>query len=221
MAFVRGAGIAPEILETHMIQAVGILGGSFNPVHQGHLILAQDALERFELDEVVFVPAFRPPHKEAGQLAEARHRLAMLEMAIEGDPRFSVSAIEGEREGPSYSVDTVRALRALRPDAVWSFIIGADTLPELHAWKEIETLLGLVRVVTLARPGWSAEAMSDAALRLPPPWPERLRQHLAVGHEIGISSTEIRMRVAEGLSIKFLVPDAVDMYIAEHGLYRA
>jgi nicotinate-nucleotide adenylyltransferase len=204
-----------------MNQSIGILGGSFNPVHQGHLILAQDALERFELDEVVFVPAFRPPHKEPSRLAETRHRLAMLEMALEGDPRFSVSAIEGEREGPSYSIDTVRELRAQRPDAAWSFIIGADTLPELHTWKDIETLLGLVRVVTLARPGWPVEAMDDAALRLPPPWPERLRQHLAVGHEIGISSTEIRMRVAEGLSIKFLVPDAVGMYIAEHGLYRA
>jgi nicotinate-nucleotide adenylyltransferase len=132
---------------------IGVLGGTFNPVHMGHLILAQDALEQFELNKVILMPCACPPHKSARDLISAEHRAAMLEAAIEGDLRFQLSRAEIERDGISYTIDTARALKLQHPESEIVFVIGSDSLMEIHLWKEIDALLNLCRFVTLTRPG--------------------------------------------------------------------
>jgi nicotinate-nucleotide adenylyltransferase len=199
---------------------LGVLGGTFNPVHLGHMIMAQDAMEAFDLSRVMFVPCAQPPHKSAAGLAPAHHRLAMLEAAIEGDLRFEVSDIELQRGEISYTIDTLRAVAADHPGVELYFIIGADSLGELHLWREIETLLGLCRIVTMARPGVNLDALQAKDIKLRDPWPEQIQAGIRIGHLVEVSSTDIRYRVAEGMSIRYLVPPGVDMYIAEHSLYR-
>lgn len=203
-----------------MADRIGILGGSFNPVHNGHLILAQDALEQFGLHRVLFIPAAQPPHKPSVALAPAADRLAMLRLAVAGDPRFEVSDLELQRGGVSYTVDTLRLLRAERPEAVLSFIIGGDSLRELHTWKDIYAILDLAELVTVARPGFRTDDLNEATLRLRDPWPRRLAAQVASGHLVEISSTDIRQRVARGRSIRYLVSGPVEQYIADHALYR-
>jgi nicotinate-nucleotide adenylyltransferase len=199
---------------------LGIFGGTFNPVHLGHMIMAQDAMEAFDLSKVLFMPCARPPHKPDAALAPAHHRFAMLEAAIEGDLRFEVSDMELQRGGTSYTIDTLRAMRAEHPGVELFFIIGADSLGELHLWREIEALLALCRIVTMARPGVKPEALQANAINLRDPWPEQIQADIRVGHLVEVSSTDIRYRAAEGMAIRYLVPPAVDMYIAEHSLYR-
>jgi nicotinate-nucleotide adenylyltransferase len=200
---------------------IGLLGGSFNPIHMGHLILAQSALEAFDLAQVWFIPAAQPPHKGTGAVLPAAHRLAMVEAAIEGDWRYEVNQLELLRPGPSYAIDTVRELRECYPAEDLCFIIGSDTLTELHLWKDINDLLPLCRFLTLARPGWDISEITPERIKLASPWPERLLADTAETRRIDISSSDIRHRVAEGLSIRYLVPPAVEMYIAEHHLYRS
>jgi nicotinate-nucleotide adenylyltransferase len=198
---------------------IGILGGTFNPFHLGHLILAQDALEQLSLSRVVFVPCATPPHKKCRGLISARHRLAMVEAAVESDERFTVSDVEIKRGGPSYAVDTVREIRGLHPDAAISFIAGSDSLAELHLWKDVYDLLCLCEFKVFERPGGFSISEARDALRLKSPWRERVAANLARGHRVEISSSEIRHRIAEGLSIRYLVHPAVEMYISEHRLY--
>ena len=190
-----------------MRSRIGVLGGTFNPVHIGHLILAQDALEKFGLDQVLFVPCANPPHKRPRRLAPAKHRLAMLKAALKGDSRFAVSTVEIDRGGVSYSIDTIRQLRRAKPKARFYFIIGADTLPELRTWRSIRKISGLCTFVAMGRPGYAGRATRGFRAR---PFP---------GHLIDISSSEIRQRVSEGKSIRHLVPAAVERYISHHGLY--
>ena len=203
-----------------MAERIGILGGSFNPVHTGHLILAQDALEQFGLSRVVFVPAAQPPHKPSLQLAPAADRMAMLRLALGDDARLAVSEDEIQRGGVSFTVDTLRRLREQLPDAALFFIIGGDTLRELHTWKDIYAVLELATIITVARPGFSVDGLDEEALRLRDPWPRRLAANVATGHLVEISATDIRNRVSRGLSIRYLVPQSVAGYIAAHGLYR-
>ncbi len=197
---------------------IGILGGSFNPIHVGHLILAQHAAEAFEFSRVLFVPCAKPAHKSDRHLIEGAHRLAMIEKAVEWNPFFEARDLELRRGGVSYAVDTVTELHRQHPDAELVFIIGLDMLPDLHKWKRIEVLLDLCRFVTFGRPGIATPSAAD--LNLPDPWPERLLRDVTGGRQLDISSTDIRYRVAEGLSIRYLVPLEVELYIAEHGLYR-
>ena len=199
---------------------IGILGGSFNPVHLGHLILAQDALETFDLDTVLFVPCDQPPHKPAAGLAAPEHRVAMLEAALAGSLQFEACDLEIRRGGTTYSIDTVRNLIASRPNDELVFIIGSDTLAELHLWKDVRELLRLCRFVTLARPGFDLKAMTEKNLNLEPELARDLLANVAIGHQVDISSSDIRHRAAEGMRIRYLVPDAVEMYITEHGLYH-
>ncbi len=182
--------------------------------------MAQDAIEHFELSKVVFLPCAQPPHKSQNELTPAHHRLAMLEGAIEGDLQFEVSDMELRRGGISYTIDSMRGLAKEHPDCDLCFIIGADSLVELHLWKDILLLLQLCRIVTLARPGIDLAVLGALELNLPPPWPGRLLADVRVGHLVNISSTDIRYRAAEGMSIRYLVSPAVDMYISEHSLYR-
>ena len=206
-------------MNSYQAEAIGILGGSFNPVHTGHLLLAQRALETYDLSKVLLVPCAVPAHKEASALIEARHRLAMVQLAVEDDFRFEVSDIELGRGGVSYAIDSVSQLRAQRPAASLYFIIGADTLRELHLWKDIGNLLRLCRFVSFGRPGFATDAASAGDLHLPAPWSHRLLADLTPGPLANISSSDIRHRLAEGMSIRYLVPPAVEMYIAEHALY--
>ena len=199
-----------------MPRAIGLLGGTFNPVHEGHLSIAREALALFALDAVWFIPCAVPPHKPVHDLASNEDRLAMLRLALADEPRFAALSIEFERPGKSYTLDTVRALQALHPDAGFVFIIGADTLPELHTWHRPLELLELVRIVTLARPGFSPDA---AAIRLPPPWPDQLLADVRTGHPLDVSSRAIRAKIAAGQPVP-LVPDSVIRYIQEHQLYR-
>lgn len=198
----------------------GILGGTFNPVHLGHLLLAQSAFETYDLDRVCFVPCRLPPHKDHNPLVSAEHRVAMLELAIEGDIRFEVSQVELEREGPSYTIDTIGWFREQYPDNELFFIIGADTLTELHMWRKIDKLLGLCRFVSFERPGLTDLKPKPEDLNLPAPWPEQLLSDYCKGARIDVSSSELRYRIAEGFSIRYLAPAAVEMYIAEHSLYQ-
>jgi nicotinate-nucleotide adenylyltransferase len=200
---------------------IGLLGGTFNPIHLGHLILAQQAVETLDLSRLLFIPCARPPHKTGAPPVAGEHRRAMIEAAIEGSLLFECSDIELQRGGVSYAVDTVRAVAAQHPGAELCFLIGADMLADLHTWKAVYELLALCRFVTFARPGFNAASLSAAARLLDPPWPERLRADMVSGRQVDISSTDIRYRVAEGLSIRYLVPREVELYIAEHGLYGA
>lgn len=202
-------------------QRVGILGGTFNPPHLGHMILAQDAAEAFELDQVWFLPCAQPAHKPGSIVAPAEHRIQMLQACVHGDPRWHLSLIEIERAGISYTIDTLRQLTKDHPDIDWHFIIGADTLLELHSWKSIEDLLPLCTMVSMRRPGFPAAEELRNQIQLPSPWPDRLVEQLFDGHLIDISSTEVRKRVALGQSIRYLVPAGVEGYILANRLYQS
>lgn len=204
-----------------MTQRLGILGGTFNPIHMGHLLIAQSALEAHDLAKVVFIPCATPPHKRTPSLAPAANRMAMVNAAIAGDVRFESSDLEIARGGPSYAIDTVRVLRREHPDCELCFVIGSDSLRELHLWKDIAELLRLCRFLTVLRPGHEPAKVAEPMAALPDPWPQRLRADFVSGKQMDISSSEIRHRIAEGMSIRYLVPDAVEMYIAEHHLYDA
>ncbi|MCF7817590.1 MAG: nicotinate-nucleotide adenylyltransferase [Kiritimatiellales bacterium] len=199
---------------------VGIMGGSFDPVHMGHLVIAQDAVERLELAELVFIPAAIPPHKQHLLQVEPKHRLNMLRLAVEADIRFSVSDIEVERGGVSYTVDTIRALKEKYPKDELFLIVGSDTLVDLHNWHRIDELLAQCQVATFLRPGEAELEEIQRKIGLSGEQKQRLLANVVETHRIGISSTEIRMRVAEGMGIRYLVPPEVEMYIYEHGLYR-
>ena len=187
----------------------GILGGTFNPPHVAHLIVAQEVREALELDEVVLIPtsvhAFKGPAS-----ASPRHRAAMTELAAAGDPGLKVDRIEVQRGGTSYTVETLRSLREREPGTDWTLILGRDNLDELPEWRESEALPDLARVVVTTRGG------SQAAPRLP----FGGRCVLVQVPALEVSSTAIRSRVAAGRSIRYWVPPAVEAYIREHGLYR-
>lgn len=199
-----------------MPRSVGLLGGTFNPVHEGHLSIAREALRLFDLSAVWFIPCAIPPHKPSSNLASNSDRLAMLRLALADEPRFDALPIEFNRPGTSYTIDTVRTLRSLHPDMEFVFIIGADTLPELHTWHNPLELLSLVRIVTLARPGYIPDA---ASIRLPPPWPDKLLADLRTGTPLDVASSDLRVKIAAGQPVP-LVPNPVMHYIQEHNLYR-
>ncbi len=188
-----------------------IFGGTFDPIHLGHLVMAEHVAEAAGLERVLFVPAGRPPHKEGRTISAASHRLAMVELAIAGNPRFAVSKLELEAgEKPSFTIDTVRRLKADGADEV-ALILGADSLVELATWREPDALARECRLLVVDRPGWDLEtAPAHLAGRL-----ERV-----AAPRLDISSSVIRDRAAGGLSIRYLVPDAVHDYILGHRLYR-
>jgi nicotinate-nucleotide adenylyltransferase len=183
---------------------IGIFGGTFDPPHVGHLIVAQDALRTLALDRVIFVPAALPPHKQNQAITPAALRLRMLSAAIDGDARFSVDEIELERSGPSYTVDTLRAFRRRHPAADLFLLIGADQFSELATWREPEEIARLAHLAVMTRGGEGGGA--GAALTVPVT-------------RIDLSATGIRRRVAAGASIRYLVPEAVETLIRAHALY--
>jgi nicotinate-nucleotide adenylyltransferase len=195
---------------------IGILGGTFNPPHLGHLVMAQEGLDQLDLDQVVFMPVAIPPHKEAREDPGATARVELCRLAVGDDGRLAVSTLEVDRGGASYTVDTLRTFHDLEPGHDLIFIVGGDMAQSLPAWREPEAILQLARLAVAEREGVRRE---DIARRLEP---------LHAGDRvlffdmprIDVSSSAIRRRVAEGRPIRYLVPDAVATAIAERGLYR-
>ena len=175
-------------------------------------------MEQLKLDCVKFIPSATPPHKRVDKLASERNRLRMIARAIRGNARFEVDDMEIRRGGKSYSVDTLTELRRREPRANFYFIIGADSLRELHLWREVRLLVKLCTFVTVPRPGFDPKPVIDP--RLDTATRRRLRQHVLRGHACDIASREIRARVASGRSIRYLVPDAVHAYIRRRRLYQ-
>ncbi len=190
---------------------IGFLGGSFDPVHFGHLLAAQDAYEQFGLDRLVLVPAAQAPLKPFEVASNGTDRLAMLQAAVEWDRRFEISDCELKRGGVSYTIDSVRHFRALYPKDDLYWVIGGDQLPLLQQWKEIEELAKLVEFIFLERPGHPVKARPEV---------QGLRLHRCDGHLLAISSTELRERARHALSLDYFVPHKTIVYIRERGLYR-
>ncbi|MBT9149271.1 MAG: nicotinate-nucleotide adenylyltransferase [Dehalococcoidia bacterium] len=196
---------------------IGLLGGTFDPVHLGHLIIAEEVRCKLGLSKVVFIPAGQPWLKVDRVITRGEHRLAMVRLAIASNPFFEVSLAELERSGPSYSVDTVSALRdEYGPEVGLYFIVGPDALVELHRWKEPARLAGLCQLIVVGRPSSREEDLSALHAALPG-ISSRIR--CVDVPQIGISSTEIRQRVRAGASIRYLVPPGVERYIYEQELY--
>lgn len=194
---------------------VGILGGTFNPPHLGHLVCAQEAHRELELDRVVLIPASIPPHKPVEHEPGAGHRLALCRLAVAGDERFAVSEIELEREGPSYTIDTLQELTAQAPQTELFLIVGGDIAAGLPGWREPERVLELATLAIAKRRG-TARSSVEAALEA---LPGGERARFFGMPRIGVSSTMVRRRVRGGQPIRYLVPDPVCDYIAELRLY--
>lgn len=220
----QGATAHPDPQRPATPIRVGLLGGSFNPIHFGHLIAARAVAEQLNLPRIVLIPAGIPPHKRPEELALAADRLAMTRLAVLGDPLFQVSDIELARPGPNYTIDTVIALRsAYAEESELFWIIGADTAPELVTWYRIADLLEVTRLVTVVRPGSTLgrERIGPLELKIGAVKLDQILQNSLATPAIDISATEIRRRVATGRSIRYLTPDCVADYIASHRLYGA
>jgi len=203
------------------MKRIGIFGGTFNPIHHGHLLAAQAVLEAFALDQVLLVPCQISPFKKeldsAATLA-AQHRLEMVRLSIAGDKRFEVCELELQRPGVSYTIDTIRQLKKEEPESRLFLIVGMDTLLDLYRFREAEALVELCDVITVQRPGCH-ECPAPAQLHFPEAVTSRLINNIIRGRWCDISSSEIRQRVAEGRSIRYWVPLAVEEYIQQNRLY--
>lgn len=197
-----------------------MLGGTFDPIHYGHLVAADAACEALDLDVMLFVPCGQPPHRDPAATTPAEHRYLMTVLATTGNPRFRVSRIELERPGPSYTVDTLRALRQqLGADTEINFVVGVDAFLGMDGWRSPEQVMELARIVVVSRPGYNGRAVRERLASLP----EHLRRrvlHLEIA-SLDISASELRRRLGEGRSVRYLIPPAVLAYIEQHGLYRA
>jgi nicotinate-nucleotide adenylyltransferase len=194
---------------------LGLFGGTFDPVHLGHLVLAEQCREACELDRLWFVVAGEPPHKPGGRTA-VRHRLEMVRIATAGHPKFLVSEIEATRPGPHYSVETLESVHRQSPDEDLFFLIGADSLAELVTWRQPARIAQLATIVVVNRPGIEESPPQS----LPDFGPSAHRLLTVTIPAIGISSTDLRQRLAEGRSIRYLVPRGVEAYIEANALYR-
>lgn len=197
---------------------LGLMGGTFNPIHYGHLIAAERAREELALDMVVFIPAGQPYHKpEHAALAGAQDRYFMTGLAVASNDYFDVSSMEMERPGPTYTIDTIQSWLLLCPEAELYFITGADAILDIATWKNVEKLLSLCYFVAVSRPGYCLDRLWEKTGA----FTERPEQKI-LGLEIpavDISSTDIRRRMREGKTIKYLLPEAVEDYIIRHNLY--
>jgi nicotinate-nucleotide adenylyltransferase len=201
--------------------SIGIMGGTFDPIHVGHLAVAEEARDTLGLERILFIPAGQPPHKAPGSVSAAADRAAMIRLAIADNPAFELSTLEMDRPGPSYTSDTVDELRrqalaaGREPDL--TLILSAETFRDLPAWHEPARLLAACRIAVVPREGYPARDPEWLGLRFPG---QADRIDLLEGPRLGLSSTAIRARVSAGRSIRYLVPAAVAGYIADHDLYH-
>lgn len=192
------------------------MGGTFDPIHTGHLVVAEEARARFGIDEVIFVPAATPPHKRRAGIAPAEDRYAMVLLATASNPFFSVSRTELERNGPSYTIDTVREFReSAAPGTDFFFITGADAVLDILTWRAPDAIIRECRLIVASRPGYDLALVQRS---LPP---EFLRAiDMLAAPAIGISASEIRGRIRQGMPIRYLTPAPVEEYIRKRGLYQ-
>lgn len=184
---------------------IGILGGTFNPPHIGHLIIAQEVSQALNLDRIWFIPTYEPPHKNSVEI-NVTHRVELLKLAIEDNDSFSLNTIEIDRAGKSYTIDTIHMLKETYPETEFYFIIGADMVEYLPNWYKIDELMSLIQFVGVKRPGYRLKS-NYPIMEVDVPM-------------VAISSSAIRERVQKNKSIQYLVPDSVHTYIKEHGLYE-
>ena len=190
---------------------VGVMGGTFDPIHNGHLVAASEVQQKFDLDEVIFVPTGEPWMKHESDVTEGEHRYLMTVIATAANPRFTVSRVDIDRTGPTYTVDTLRDIRQARPDADLFFISGADAIAQILEWKDLDQVWPLAHFVAVSRPG---HQLTISGL------PEQGVSSLEVP-ALAISSTDCRSRVSRGFPVWYLVPDGVVQYISKHHLYRS
>lgn len=193
---------------------IGLMGGTFDPVHLGHLLIAEVARAEFSLDRVIWIPAGDPPHKHGVTITPQEHRYAMVILATASNPYFEVSRLELERRGPSYTLDTILHFAHQRPGDELFFITGADAIQEILTWYRHDDVIAACRFIAVTRPGYDLARLSAV---LPPEYLARIDALMAPG--VDISSTMIRSRSRTGDPIRYMVPDSVDSYIAKHALY--
>ncbi len=210
---------------------LGLFGGTFNPIHIGHLRGAEEIRESFQLDEVIFIPAAIPPHKGIGEVIDARHRMEMVRLAIQNNPFFSASEVEILRPGKSYSIDTIKYYRETNSDDIY-FILGRDGFIEIDTWKDFKTLFSLCNFIVMTRPGFEKANLFSKL-------PEALTSDFHYNQEIGawthfsgfylyfkeitfldISSTKVRELIEKGESVRYLIPSQVEEYIRQNNLYK-
>ncbi len=197
------------------MRKVGIMGGTFDPIHLGHLSAAEEARARYGLERVIFIPNGQPPHKKSYPVTPAEHRYNMVRLAIASHPHFEISRVEMDRPGPSYAVDTLHALREeLGGGVELYFITGADAIAEILTWRAPEELVKSCDFIAVTRPGYDLRRLREVTDALP-----GARVHLLDAIGVDISSTEIRARVARGESLRYLAPTPVVRYITTHELY--
>ena len=190
------------------MERIGVLGGTFNPIHIGHLAIAQMALERMHLTKVIFVPSYIPPHKNSGVVASAKHRYQMVKLAIAGNTAFEVSDFEIKKKGKSYTVDTMNYFHAFYPpETKLFFIIGGDALGDLRSWRYIDDILKIAEFIVVNRPGYVKKSND-------------VKHHSVIMPGIDISSSYVRLRLLQERTIRYFVPDQVLEYINQNQLYR-
>jgi nicotinate-nucleotide adenylyltransferase len=190
---------------------IGVLGGTFDPIHTGHLVLAEQVKEKLKLDQVIFIPCFRPPHKTQRKLSPSKDRFRMTQLALEGNPAFAISDIELKRKGLSYTVDTLRELKNLYPNSSIYFLTGSDVLNEIHTWKHPEEIYKLAKVVIAERPSFDEFDSENHFAK---------KSIIVKINGVDVSSSQIREKAKKGQSIKYLVPLKVEEYIKKKKLYR-
>jgi len=200
------------------LQRIGIFGGTFDPIHYGHLVLAEGARYECGLDRVIFVPAARPPHKEGESVLPGDYRYEMVSLAIEDNPYFEISPLELQRPGYSYTVDTIRWFLAKYPGVSLSFILGMDALLEIKTWKEAAELVRLCGFIAAVRPGYQVVEGDERLQGLPAEFWSNL--HIIEVPGLDISSTDLRHRFATGKPVRYLLPPVVEAYIRRQNLYR-
>jgi len=197
---------------------IGIMGGTFNPIHNGHLIIAEDVREKCGLDKVLFIPSGQPPHKPDTEVIDARQRYEMVRMAVENNPFFEASRIEVDRNGLTYTINTLQELKKIYGEgADLYFIIGADVVEELTTWREFRQVFQMCEFIAVLRPGYNDSDFENAIEKNRKDFGAKIRQ--VRSRLIDISSSEIRKRCERHESIKYLVPDSVEEYIGRCGLY--
>lgn len=201
-----------------MGKRVGILGGTFNPIHIGHLILAERALEEYELDEILFIPTGKPYFKSASEVLDKKVRISMTGNAIEDNPNFALSTIETDREGNSYTYETLQILGKDNPDTRYYLILGADTLFQIEQWKHPEIIMSLAGILAAVRDDKSSEDLKIKADELEVKYGTEV--HILRMPHIGVSSSDIRERIRTGKNVRYMLPDKTLEYIEKNGLYR-
>jgi nicotinate-nucleotide adenylyltransferase len=197
---------------------IGVYGGSFDPIHFGHLILAEQCREQAALDEVWFVPAARPPHKLEMPLSSFEHRVAILHLALDGHSGFRIDTLEAKRPGPSYTADTLDELHRSHPGNEWYYLLGSDSVPDLPKWHEPARIVARAALIVMERHGSPTPNSADVEKLIGVSRGQSRMQKIDVPL-IDLASRDIRQRVAAGRSIRFMVPELVENYIREHRLY--